>query len=91
MTITVKFYGDLREKFPQINNTGGVPVILNIKSEEITSVFAILSKFNIKLDEISHIFINNKYSGIKYQIKDGDRIGIFPKSMGIIFVEIMND
>jgi len=91
MAITVKLYGDLREKFPQINNIGGAPVTLNINFEENTTVFALLSKFNISNDEISHIFINNKYSGMEHQVEDGDRIGIFPKRMGIIFVEIINE
>ncbi|MFX0008089.1 MAG: MoaD/ThiS family protein [Candidatus Hermodarchaeota archaeon] len=91
MPLTVKFYGDLREKIPQINNIGGAPVTLNIPSEEITSVFNILKKFNITINEISHIFINNKYSSIENQVKDGDRIGIFPKRMGIIFMEIMSE
>ena len=91
MAITVKFYGDLREKFSQVNNIGGAPVTLNIQSKEITSVFTILKKFNIKINEISHIFINNKYSSIENHVKDGDRIGIFPKRMGIIFVEILNE
>ncbi len=91
MAIKIKLYGDLRQKFPQIDSIGGAPVTLNIESKEITSVIAILSKFNITLDEISHIFINNKYSGIENQVTDGDRIGIFPKRMGIIFLEITNE
>jgi molybdopterin converting factor small subunit len=91
MGIKIKLYGDLRDKIPQINNIGGAPITLNIKYEEINSIIDILNKYNIKLDEISHIFINSKYSGIEHQVKDGDRIGIFPKRMGIIFVEIVNE
>lgn len=91
MAIKIKLYGDLRQKFPQTDSTGGAPVTLNIKSEEISTINAILNKFNITKEEISHIFVNNKFSGIENQLKDGDRIGIFPKRMGIIFVEIMNE
>jgi len=91
MVLNIKLYGDLREKFPHINKLNGVPITLNINSEEIKSISDILNKFNITSDEISHIFINSKYSGIQNQVKDGDRIGIFPKRMGIIFVEIMNE
>jgi molybdopterin converting factor small subunit len=91
MAIKVKLYGDLREKIPHIDKIGGAPVTLHLEIEENTTILAILNKFSIKNDEISHIFINNKYSGIQNQVKDGDRIGIFPKRMGIIFVEIMSE
>lgn len=89
MTIRIKLYGGLREKLPQFKN-GGAPGTLNIKLNKIKTVLDILNKFNITRDEISHIFVNSKYSGIGKQVKDGDRIGLFPKRMGIIFVEIMN-
>jgi hypothetical protein len=89
MTIKIKLYGDLREKLPQYKNEGGAPNTLHIKPEKNITILDILHKFNIKPIEISHIFINNKYSGIQNQVKEGDRIGIFPKRMGIIFVELM--
>ncbi|MFX0003651.1 MAG: hypothetical protein ACFE9C_04000 [Candidatus Hodarchaeota archaeon] len=91
MVLRIKLYGDLREKIPYIRSKDGTPITLIIKSDKIKTVEDILSEFNIIQDEISHIFINNKYSGIIDRVKNGDRIGIFPKRMGIIFVEIMND
>lgn len=90
MAIRIKLYGDLREKLAQFKN-GGAPSTLIIKLDKIETVLDILNKFNITQDEISHIFVNSKYSGIGKQVKDGDRIGLFPKRMGIIFVEIMNE
>lgn len=90
MAIRIKLYGDLREKLPQFKN-GVAPNTLNIKLDKIKTVLDILNKFNITRDEISHIFVNSKYSGIGKQVNDGDRIGLFPKRMGIIFVEIMNE
>ncbi|MFX1380329.1 MAG: MoaD/ThiS family protein [Promethearchaeota archaeon] len=91
MVIKIKLYGDLSVKFSVYKNERGLPSTLNIKPEKVKTVFDILNQYNIRPDEISHIFINNKYSRIENQIKDGDRIGIFPKRMGIIFVEIIND
>lgn len=88
MTIKVKLYGDLREKLTQINNENGLPSTLNIEIDGITTVLDILNKFGITQEEISHIFVNSKFSGTKKDIKSGDRIGIFPKRMGLIFVEI---
>jgi len=88
MTIKVKLYGDLREKVKQINNEIGLPSTLNIEIDGITTVLDILDKFSITQEEISHIFVNNKYSSPGKEVKNGDRIGIFPKRMGLIFVEI---
>jgi hypothetical protein len=91
MVLRIKLYGDLREKIPNIRIKSGTPITLNIKSDKIERVEDILGRFNIIEGEISHIFINNKYSGIGDRVKNGDRIGLFPKRMGIIFVEIKND
>ncbi|MFX1302136.1 MAG: MoaD/ThiS family protein [Promethearchaeota archaeon] len=88
MVINIKLYGDLREKSPRLNSDNGAPSTLHIKTDGIKTVYDILNKFGIRLDEISHIFINSKYSGPGKEVKNGDRIGIFPKRMGLMFVEI---
>lgn len=88
MVINIKLYGDLREKAPRLNSDNRSPSTLHIKTEGIKTVYDILNKFGITLEEISHIFINSKYSGPGKEVKNGDRIGIFPKRMGLIFVEI---
>jgi len=89
MPIKVKLYGDLREKAPQHNSNTGSPSTLNLEDDEIKTVFDILKKFNIEETEISHIFVNHKYSKPRKEIKNGDRVGLFPKNMGLIFVEII--
>jgi len=88
MPIKVKLYGDLRDKAPQHNLYAGTPSTLNLEDDEIKTVFDILKKFNIEETEISHIFVNHKYSKPRKEIKNGDRVGLFPKNMGLIFVEI---
>jgi len=91
MAIRIKLYGDLREKAPSLKNNHGVPSTLDVEASEMKTVLDVLNKFNITEDEISHIFVNSRYSGIEREVKTGDRIGIFPKRMGLIFVEIMNE
>ncbi len=88
MTLLVKLYGDLREKTLQFNGYHGVTSTLNIEINDIKHVLDILDKLNINKTEISHIFVNSKYSGLEKEVKNGDRIGIFPKRMGLLFVEI---
>ncbi len=43
--------------------------------------------YTIEENEISHIFINGKYSGIRKKINFGDKviIAIFPKNMGVLY------
>lgn len=91
MVIRIKLYGDLKEKVPLSKNDPSAPSTLDIEINESKTVLEVLNKLNIKKDEISHIFLNNRYSGIKKEVKNGDRIGIFPKRMGIMFVEIMKE
>ncbi len=91
MVITIKLYGDLREKLPHLRDNTFISGTLNFDVEGIETVSDVLNKLNITQEEISHIFVNHKYSRNKREVKNGDRIGIFPKRMGIIFVEIMNE
>ncbi|MFX0036442.1 MAG: MoaD/ThiS family protein [Candidatus Hermodarchaeota archaeon] len=91
MVITIKLYGDLREKLPHLKDNTCISGTLNFDVEGIETVSDVLNKLNITQEEISHIFVNHKYSRDKREVKNGDRIGIFPKRMGIIFVEIMNE
>jgi molybdopterin converting factor small subunit len=85
MTILVKFFGDLAKRLSQ--NKEGIknPLDLEIESEGIEYVEDILNKYSIEKDETSHIFVNGTYSGFKKKIKDGDRIGIFPRNMGLLY------
>ncbi|KKM03486.1 hypothetical protein LCGC14_1773980 [marine sediment metagenome] len=88
MSISVKLFGDLREKFPHKKYSGGIPSTLKIESDKLKTVLDILKELDIDDDEISHIFVNGIYSGSGKTVKKGDRVGIFPKRMGLMFKEI---
>ncbi|MFX1316203.1 MAG: MoaD/ThiS family protein [Promethearchaeota archaeon] len=88
MVLTVKLYGDLREKSKQPEFEMGKPSTLRIESNGIQTIFDILNKFNIEKNELSHIFVNGKYCGLGKKVSDGDRIGLFPKRMALMFVEL---
>ncbi len=91
MAITVKLYGDLREKLKQEGFERGLPSTLSIKNNKMDTVFDILEKLKINQSEISHIFVNGKYCGPGKTIGEGDRIGLFPKRMALMFVEIVKN
>ncbi|MHA1191643.1 MAG: hypothetical protein ACTSP9_05030 [Promethearchaeota archaeon] len=88
MSITVKLYGKLREQVKEISIENGFPATLNIEVGGLRSIFDILETLEIDEKEISHIFMNGVYTGSGIQIKDGDRIGIFPINMALMFAEI---
>ena len=88
MTILIKIYGKLREYVKVIDLKKGLPVTFNIDRGNVQFVYDIIEKFAISKDELSHIFVNGKYCGIGKEIQDGDRVGLFPKNMALMFVEI---
>ena len=90
MSILIKLYGNLREKVKDTDLEMGFPITLNVESNEIDTVLDILDKFNIEDNEFSHIFVNGKYCGPGQEVRDGDRVGLFPKTMALMFVEIPN-
>ena len=84
MSIKIVLYGDLKPK----DQRELLPLSINIKNNKINTIYDILDKFNIKEDEISHIFKNHKYCGPGIEVKDGDRVALFPRRMAIMFEEI---
>lgn len=89
MSIDTYLYGNLKRKIKNKERNGGIPLKLSLdKNENIDTVYDILRILKIKPREISHIFVNGKYCGPGRQIKAGDRLGLFPRNMGLNFVEI---
>ena len=88
MAILVKLYGNLRESVKDLDLERGLPITFNIEDGSVHFVYDIVEKFAISEDELSHIFVNSKYCGIGKEVKDGDRVGLFPKNMALMFAEI---
>ena len=84
MTIRIKFFGDLRKKVqPEIQ--GSMPLKFNIDKNDVERVSDILNKYNIKENEIIHIFVNGRYSGLTKKVKDGDIVAVFPINMSVLY------
>ncbi|MFW9823000.1 MAG: hypothetical protein ACFFE4_08705 [Candidatus Thorarchaeota archaeon] len=88
MSIFIKLYGDLINKVPHNKIGTGIPNTLTIEINNLTTILEILEDLKITDEEISHIFVNGIYSGVGKLVKAGDRVGIFPRRMGIMFLEI---
>ena len=89
MAILVKLYGNLRENVKDLDLERGLPITFNIEDGSVHFVYDVVEKFAISEDELSHIFVNGKYCGIGKEIRDGDRVGLFPKNMALMFAEIL--
>jgi molybdopterin converting factor small subunit len=85
MTILVKFFGDLRKKIKEFDTTNSLPLNLYINSNGINTISDILDKFGIEKVETGHLFVNGIYSGFKKKVKDGDRVGLFPNNMKLLY------
>ena len=85
MTILVKIFGNLRNKIEGSNVSGSLPLNIHIKSDGIKTISDILKKYAIEEEETSHLFVNGTYSGFNKKVKDGDRVGLFPKNMSLLY------
>jgi len=85
MPIKVKIFGDLKDKLPQKTSDIGVPIIVKLGSKGIERVSSIIDKLSFKESEISHIFVNHKYSGFTKKVYEGDIVALFPKNMGLLY------
>jgi molybdopterin converting factor small subunit len=84
MPIYLKLFGDLRKKVdPDVK--GSLSLKLKIDDSEISKVKDILRKFNIDVSEVYHIFVNNIYAGLKKNVKNGDKVSIFPRNMALLY------
>jgi len=85
MTILVKIFGELREKVKNQAIKDNSPLNIQIEAEKVNSISDILNLFSIKKEETSHIFVNGVYSGFDKSVKDGDRVGLFPRRMCLLY------
>jgi molybdopterin converting factor small subunit len=85
MTIHLRIFGDLRKKVQKNSVAGAIPLTLDLDVLEVKNITDILEKFSIEKSETSHIFVNSVYAGFSKKVKDGDRVGIFPKNMSLLY------
>ncbi|MHA1266094.1 MAG: MoaD/ThiS family protein [Candidatus Helarchaeota archaeon] len=85
MEILIKLFGDLRKKISENNVCGGAPLYLEMTLNKTKPISEILSHLKIDPTEISHIFVNGRYSGLNKYVKDRDIIAFFPRNMGLLY------
>ena len=82
--IEVHLYGKLRRftnnQDPTRDSTVYIPV------EEGDTIEDIVKRIGIPHDELgSNIFVNGEYSALERKVNDGDRLGVFPDNMQLLY------
>ena len=82
--IEVHLYGKLR-RFTD-NQDPTRDSIVYILVEEGDTIEDIIRRIGIPFEEIgSNIFLNGEYSALERKVKDGDRLGVFPDDMQLLY------
>ena len=82
--IEVRLYGKLR-RFTD-NQDPTRDSIIYIPVETGDTIEDIARHGSIPIEEIgSNIFLNGEYSALTRKVKDGDRLGIFPTEMQLLY------
>lgn len=65
--------------------------ILYVNARDGDSIRIIVKRIGIPLNELGrNIFLNGEYSGLERQVKDKDRLGIFPDDMQLLYRQYFN-
>ena len=82
--IEVHLYGKLR-RFTD-NQDPSRDSIVNVPTEDGDTIEDIVRRIGIPFGELgSNIFLNGEYSALERKVADGDRLGIFPDNMQLLY------
>ncbi len=82
--IEVHLYGKLRRFSDNLDPTRDS--IVNLPVEEGDTIEDIIRRIGIPNEDIGgNIFLNGEYSALKRRVSDGDRLGVFPDNMQLLY------
>jgi len=80
----VHLYGKLR-RFSQQKDPKRQSIVF-VKIGKGDTIKDVVKRLNIPLNEVgSNIFLNGEYSGLTRPVKEGDRLGLFPDDMQLLY------
>ena len=84
MMIEVHLYGKLR-RFTD-NQDPSRDSIVHVPTGDGDTIEDIVRRIGIPFEELgSNIFLNGEYSALERKVADGDRLGIFPDNMQLLY------
>jgi len=76
--VEVRLFATLRKYCPEAGAKNG----LVLEMAEATSLYDLLSKLKVPIQEARILFVNNRKQTIDYVLQYGDKVGIFPQVAG---------
>ncbi len=82
--LEIHLYGKLRRCAP--DSDARSESVVTVAWEEGDTVSGVVNRLGIPLDEMgSNIFLNGRYASLGSPIADGDRVGLFPDDMQLLY------
>ena len=79
----IHLYGKLRRFAP--NRVVSQDSIVEFPVEDGDTIESVLSRIGIDLMETSNLFLNGEASSTSRRVSDGDRLGVFPRDMALLY------
>jgi molybdopterin converting factor small subunit len=82
--VEVHLYGKLRRFTDNLDPARDS--IVRVPAKKGDTIEDIVKHIGIPFEELgSNIFLNGEYSALERKVKDGDRLGIFPDNMQLLY------
>ena len=82
--IEVHLYGKLRRFSDSADPKS--PSIAAVQWQQGNTVGQVIARLAIPVDEVgSNIFLNGRYANLESPVQDGDRLGLFPDDMQLLY------
>ncbi|RLI09086.1 hypothetical protein DRO42_05215 [Candidatus Bathyarchaeota archaeon] len=82
--IEVHLYGKLR-RFSE-NQDPRRKSVIQVPAEDGDTIESVIRRIGIPMSEVgSNIFLNGEYSKLTRRVEDGDRLGLFPDDMQLLY------
>ena len=82
--IEIHLYGKLRRFADQKSPLQESVVLMDARDGD--TIQSVVERIGISVDELgNNIFLNGEYSGLDRSVKDGDRLGLFPDDMQLLY------
>ena len=82
--IEIHLYGKLRRFADEQHPTSDS--VVHAPAQEGDTIQGVLERLGIPMEEVgSNIFLNWQYSALTREVKDGDRLAVFPDDMQLLY------
>lgn len=83
MAVEVWLYGKLRRFAP--HGRPGANSVLLVEAVPGEAIEGLLERLGIPMPEVSNVFLNGRLAGVGQEVKEGDRLGLFPDDMSLLY------